>query len=378
MTLPMILALPAGEASAGTATSRAFRAVAAPVDPGATFAMALGAMIAPTQVRTPPSEVPVELVLEGEWRLDLEQAPGESVSGPVGSDLPADVSDVVEDGAIVPLGKSLESWLAMVGRRSAPVPTDVRHGAAEEMVDLVAAEVAGASAASLRQVSAPQLPVEQGSVSQLSPVEPVPLLREAVVLPAAEQAQPEPAPAESKIPPASSGRDVAESQPADEQSGARLLDGDVVAPLETNPNVADRNAQFTGSPYAAGLLAGSNGATSSNASESESSSGYADRLINPEAVQGEPAQADTGRRLDRESAAPVARPQGWGGERMTGMMDGLLDEGLDPEALLARYEARHPAVEIGGFAFPLDALDAVPEGSVHHGAGRGRIESAEA
>ncbi len=368
MTLPMFVASPAGEAQAGSATSRAFRAVAASGDSGASFEMALGAMIAPTQTRTPPPEAPVELVLDGEWRLDLEQATDETVD-PAGSELPADVSLTVEDGAVVPLGKSLESWLAAVGRRSASVPTDVRRGAAEEMADLVATELSVASSASFRRAVERQAPD-----APLRPDGPVPQVRSEVSGAAVQTALPE----QNELP-SHNDRDVVVPPKASALGdGAALLDTDVRVRSESDLTPVDRAAQFTGSPYAAGLLVGGTQATSSSfTSEDEAPMGYRDRLIDPDSLQGESAPADSGVRRDGKPVEPVAGPRGWGGDRMLGM-DQLLDEGLDPEALLARYEARHPAVEIGGFSFPLDALDAVVENSAPAGTGRGRAESTEA
>lgn len=363
MTLPMSIVLPsAGESAQGKAASRAFRAAAGTSEPGGAFELALGAMISPSAVRTAPAEAPVELVLDGEWRLDPEQATEEGAT-PGASETTADATSVVDDGAVVPLSKSLENWLAVAGRRSAPVPTEVRHGAAEEMVDLVGPDLSTGLSTAAPKSAGSSIPTE-------------------VVRPAVDGAD------ETELPTSSdqtrlTGSSTNSANPDDvavrERPSIvktdRRLDADLSSDSEFDL-AADRTAVVPGSPDAAGVpLAGVWGAAPP-LSVHQSSGVYRDRLLDGETIDDEPASTEFGSRPERAPARSVATNPGWSGEQRIGM-EQFLDEGLDPEALLARYEARHPAVEIGGFAFPLDALDAVPEETAPVITGRSRVESAE-
>lgn len=365
MTLPMSVVLPsAGESVQGKAASRAFRVAAGTGESGGAFELALGAMITPATVRTPPAEAPVELVLDGEWRLDPEQANEESAASGA-SETSVDTAPVVDDGAVIPLSKSLENWLAVAGRRSAPVATEVRHGAAEEMVDLVGPDLSTGSPAAV-EVSK--------SVG--------PSITAEVVRPAVDGTD------ETELPTASdqtrltgsptNGANLEDATVRERPSADktdRRLDADLSSDSEFDLP-ADRTAVAPDSPDAAGVAVAGVWGAASPASVHQDSAVYRDRLLDGETIEDEPASAEFGSRPERAPARPVAANPGWSGEQRIGM-EQFLDEGLDPEALLARYEARHPAVEIGGFAFPLDALDSVPEETAPAITGRSRAESAE-
>lgn len=354
MTLPMLVAVPLrGESAPGTATSRAFRAAAAAGEIDGSFELAFGAMIASTPARNAPADSSIELVLDGEWRVDPEPSAEEAAGLPATSPEVAEAANG-DDGVVVPLGKSLETWLAAAGHRSAPVATEVRHGAAEEMIDLVPIGISTGlpdADRSSPESAAVEAPVPTGAANQLgdrSRPPAVPIAQE----PGRVGGSQDPVVGELPLPGAP-GR-----VPRGDSSVDPAPDGLAGDPL----TVATEAVEV---PNRSGWGASSNQSVTTV---------YHERLLGNEAADEEPALPHSGPGRERLGSRTAAGNPGLHDQR-TAPMD--LDEGLDPDALLARYQARHPAVEIGGFAFPLDLPETVAEEAVAPPTGRGRAESAE-